>query len=235
VGLGKRGSETDLVALKNLLHRPRSKTEKALAATAVAKLAIRSKNQALLCQLLVPSHRLVFEHALRAISGPTEVLKPADLARYYDNFPLAVGRAIRECSTPEDLHLLKELLLRVELSPPARELVYAICNVGGPKEFTFLFQFFQTCEKHIAFWNPLSVVRRVSDLATPRHLQMLKRVISSEEFWRYYHEDERPRRAIPIGNYENLYFLKRLAWISTDNRSPKCCAGQEPVFPRTWA
>jgi len=214
VGLGKRGSETDLVALTNLLRRPRSKREKALATTAVAMLAIRSKNQAILCQLLVPSHKLVFGHALRAISGPTELVKPRELARYYDTFPFDVGRAIRECSTPEDLNFLRELLLRVELDPPARELVYAICNLGGPKEFRFLFQFFQACTEHIAFWNPLSVVSQVSHLATRRHLQMLKRVINSEEFWRYYREDERPRRAIPVGNYENLYFLKRLAAVS---------------------
>jgi hypothetical protein len=43
---------------------------------------------------------------------------------------------------------------------------------------------------------------------------MLMNVINRQEFWSYYHEDERPRPVVQIGNFENLYFLKRLAAVA---------------------
>ena len=43
---------------------------------------------------------------------------------------------------------------------------------------------------------------------------MLMNIINRQEFWSYYREDERPRPMVQIGNYENLYFLKRLAAVA---------------------
>ena len=214
IGLVKRGSRSDIAGLKNLSLQARSKSENAQAVTAVARLAIRFHETSLLNKLLVPSNRFVFERTLTAIDGPSHALKVANLAGLYEDYSTDVARAIRKCSTPADIKILRQLLTQSELDPPARELVYAICDHGGPEEFTFLFRLFQMTEEAIKFWNPLSVVNRVAGLATRKHVQMLMNVINRQEFWSYYHEDERPRPVVQLGNFENLYFLKRLAAVA---------------------
>jgi hypothetical protein len=43
---------------------------------------------------------------------------------------------------------------------------------------------------------------------------MLNEVVEQTDFWQYYPEGEGPVPGIPIGTYENLYFLKRLVAVS---------------------
>lgn len=129
----------------------------------------------------------------------------------YKKHSFSVSRAIQAIATRRNVSVLKKILSKVTLEPSARDLVYALSTVGGEAEFTFIFKLFLRYKENINFWNTFAVVNKVSELANKSHIPMLRIVINAEEFWHYYAHDERPKHKIPIANYENIYFLKRLA------------------------
>ncbi|GAH33002.1 unnamed protein product [marine sediment metagenome] len=106
---------------------------------------------------------------------------------------------------------MKTILSKVCLEPSARELVYALCKFGGEDEFSFLFKLFLNYKDGIRFWNPFAVVNRISDMATKKHIALLEKVINTKEFWQYYKWEDRPEPKIPLSDYSNVYFIKRLA------------------------
>ena len=105
---------------------------------------------------------------------------------------------------------MKKILSKIPLEPPARELVYALCKLGREGEFKFLFNLFLKHKEEIDFWNPFAAVNRISDMAKKPHLPLLEKVINTKEFWDYYKEEDRPKSKIPVQNYRNVYFIKRL-------------------------
>ena len=151
------------------------------------------------------------ENTLGAIDEPLQLLSVDRLFPLFETYPSLVSRAIYKISKPSDLPRIKGILAKVPLTPSARELVYAICRFGGPDEFTFSLKLFLEYREEIRFWNAFAVVNRISDLATLDHLPLIEKIISPKEFWSYHREDNRPRPRIPLADYSNVYFIKRLA------------------------
>ena len=89
------------------------------------------------------------------------------------------------------------------------------------EDFLFLFELFLNCDKRIEFWNPFSVVKRVSALATRRHLPLLEGIIATKEFWHYYRDGERPEPQIQVRDFDNVYFIKRLAGVALGKIAPR--------------
>ncbi len=209
--LSVKGGKDDLTELQNLLLGKPTQRLRAAATKSIARLALKLGEPEILNTNLFSSDETTILETLSAIDAQSELVTLATLKLLYHKYPQEVCKAIYRVSLPSDLPQLKSILLGLRLEPPTREIVYAICRHGHEDEFSFLFQLFLNYEGEIRFWNPFSVVDRVSDLAGPRHLPLLKRIVGASDFWEYYKEKDRPEPKMPVKDYSNAYFIKRLA------------------------
>ena len=208
--LAKKGNNTDLVDLQNLLKGELPQAVRTAIIKTITRLAMRLDNLRILNENLQVENKFIVEKTLEA-NDTAGKITIKDLFPFYNKYPFLVSKAIYNISTAEDIPQLKRILSRMPLAPESRELVYALCKFGGEEEFSFLFKLFLSYKGEIKFWNAFAVVNRISNMATKKHLPLLKRVIISKEFWDYYSEEDRPSGGIPLADYNNIYFLKRLA------------------------
>jgi hypothetical protein len=209
--LAKKGDSEDLIELKNILQKKVPQKIKAAIIKTIVRLAIRLKNRELFEENLNSSNKFVVEKMLEAIDGPSELTDIEKLFGFYEIFPFLVSKAIFNISTQSVIAKLKGILHKISLEPPAREFVYALCRFGSEEEFSFLFNLFLDYPGEIGFWNQFAVVNEISNLAAMSHLTLLENVINKKDFWSYYSEKGRPTVTMPIKNYVNAYFIKRLA------------------------
>lgn len=209
--LGNKGNDNDFAKIESLLKSGTpQKIRDACTKTAV-RLAIRLGNAKVLRKYLSSHNSSTVEKTLEAIDMPSKIIGVKDLFALYKKYPLLVSRAIYNISTEADLSELKKILLEVSLDPYARELVYALCKLGTKNDFSFLLKLFLNYKGEINFWNAFAIVNRISDLATKKHLKLLQEIINTKEFWEYYTWDKRPKSKILVADFENVYFMKRLA------------------------
>lgn len=209
--LARKGDSQDFATLQRLLKgKGTQKIKNAVIKTKV-RLAMRLGNEKVLHEHLSAQNKLTVEKTLEAIDIPYRTLRIKDLVPLYRKYPFLVAKASYNISTGGDLPELKRILSRIALQPSAREFVYALCKFGGEDEFTFLLNLFLKYKGKIDFWNAFDVVEQISNIAKNRHLPLLEKIINASEFWSYYTEKDRPVSKIPVKNYENVYFIKRLA------------------------
>lgn len=219
--IARKGNHNDLVKLLSLFKENIPKKIKAAVIKASMRLAIRLNDSNVVKNLLRAKNKFVVEKALEAINAPCKEIGIKDLFALYHNLPFLVSKAIYRMTALEDYPELKDLLPTLSLEPPAREFVLALCKFGGEDEFSFLLDLFLNYKGEIIFWNAFAVVNRISDMATKKHLPFLRKIIDIEEFWHYYKENERPQTRIPLQNYNNMYFIKRLAGTAFGKVAPR--------------
>ena len=210
-GIAYKGNNDDLMDIQNQLKKNAPQKIRAALIKSAARLAIRLGNGDILRKHLSAGDKLVVEKTLEAIDMPSKTLGINDIFDFYEAYPFEASSTIYCISTSADIPELKKILSKIALDTYAREVVYALCKFGTEDEFTFLLRLFLNYDEEIKFWNPFAVVDRISDMATKTHLPMLKKIINADEFWRYYREEDRPKRRIPLRDFRNLYFIKRLA------------------------
>jgi hypothetical protein len=54
----------------------------------------------------------------------------------------------------------------------------------------------------------------MSRIASEKNKSLLIKIISLKEFWRYYGKDGPTKDRIPVKNYNNVYFIKRITGIT---------------------
>ena len=209
--LGNRGNGDDFANIDGVSRSNSPQKIKTAVIKAKTRLAMRLGNLKVLKECLSARNKLTVEKTLEAIDMPCKIIKIKDLFRFYKEHPFLVSRAILNISTKSDIPELKRILSRIRLNPPSREMVYALCKFGSENEFSFLFKLFFNYKDEIDFWNSFDVVNRISNMATRSHVSLLQNIIRKKEFWNYYNYRERPKSKITVGNFDNLYFIKRLA------------------------
>jgi hypothetical protein len=208
--LSKRGDREDLIELKHILEKKVPQKIKTAITKTIVRLAIRLGDEKVFDESLNSSNKFTVEKTLEAIEAPSQVVDIDKLFLLYETYQSLVSKAIFNISTITDIAKLKEILCKISLDPPARGFVYALCKVGGEDEFSFLFNLFLNYQGEITFWNPFAVVNAISNLATTSHLPLLVKVVKVADFWNYYKEKDRPEPSMPIKDYSNAYFIKRL-------------------------
>jgi len=208
--LGRKGTIDDLRDLQNFLKKKISQKIRTAITKTIARLSIRLSNERVLKESLNSRNRFTVEKTLEAIDTPTKLVGIDDLFALYQDYPFLVSKAILTISRPSDIPKLRSLLSKIPLEPAARDIVYALCKFGHTDDFSFLLNLFLNYNGEIKFWNPFAVAYRISDMATKAHLPLLKRLINSKDFWRYYREEDRPKPGMPLKDYQNVYFIKRL-------------------------
>lgn len=214
-GLGRKGRKVNLEWLQELLKDRKlgQKYNLAIIKSLVRILPRYGKGNAAR-SLLMNSTTPVKRAILESLETTFPELKLKDILGHYEKFPRETARAVRRLTSKQDLPLLKETLKRINLNPPSRELVLAVCDKGGEGEFDFLWHLFTEYQDRIDFWNAPVVFRAMANLAGRRHLSLVNRIVEFEEFWEYYPEDKRPRKRIPAADFENVYFIRRLVGIT---------------------
>ena len=205
------GDRSDLAELQGLLQGKLSQKLRRAVLRSITRLATRLQDDGILESNLCATDKFIVENTISAIDGPSQLLSVDRLFSLYETYPFLVSRAICNMSQLSDVPKIKEILSKVPLGPSTRELVYAICRFGSPDEFTFLFKLFLDYREEISFWNAFAVVNRISHMATPAHLPLIEKVVGAKEFWNYYKDGNRPSPRMPLGDYSNVYFIKRLA------------------------
>lgn len=213
-GIGVNGTARDLRTLANLKDAKLSEKLRNACMKSKTRIALRLGKAAMIRRQLKDAYDDVVSNTLEAIDHATSTIRIVDLISLYDKFPFLVSSAVLSCSIRSDVPHIKALLKRIKLEPAARELVYAACKLRPRGVFAFLFKLFLKCENRIEFWNPFAVVDIVSDCATPQDLPMLIKIINKNEFWEYYGHYRIPKDAIPVADYENAYFIKRLTAVA---------------------
>lgn len=208
--IGAQGDSEDLATCQAILQTRVGQSLRSSLLKAVVRIGMRLGNGELVRALLSSKDKSVVQCVLQAVDTPCTVITISDVLKLYPEYPSDTSQAARALATKEDLPSLKAMLATVFLDPPARELVYALCSLGGEEEFSFLFDLFLNYDNEITFWSPSAVVERVSGIATDAHLPILESVISAEEFWDYYAERDRPQSRIPVRDYRNVHFIRRL-------------------------
>ena len=209
-GIGIKGTDKDIQTLTNMKDAKLSKKLRSALIKSTTRIALRLGKVALIRRQLKDTDNNVVSNTLEAIDHPTKTTRAVDLIPYYENFPFLVSKAVLSSYTRSDVPHIKALLKRIKLEPSARELVYTVCKSCPRGVFAFLFKLFLKCEERIDFWNSFAVVDVVSDCATSQDLPMLNKIIHKEEFWKYYGRVRTPKDTIPVADYENAYFIKRL-------------------------
>lgn len=209
--LSEKGNMEDLIELNDMLRKKVPQKIKAAITKTIVRLAIRLGDEKIFDESLTSGNNFTVEKTIEAIDAPSQVVGVDKLFALYENYPFLVSRAIYNISIVADIAKLKEILSKITLGPSAREFVYALCKVGSEDEFSFLFNLFLNYEGEISFWNPFAVVNELSNLATTNHLSLLGGVVKAKDFWNYYKEEDRPDLSMPIKDYSNAYFIKRLA------------------------
>ncbi len=216
-GIGAVGEYEDIALCQCLLAAKPSLGLGAALIKATARIAMRLGEDELVRGILFGKDLSETVQALQAIDGPCSATTVSDVFALYKDrgssycSPFDVATAIRRLASKDDLPALKRILATAALGPPAREFVYAVCSLGGEEEFSFLFNLFLNHDGEIAFWNPVAVVDRLSKMATNAHLPMVSAIVDAEEFWNYYTEADRPQSRIPVCDYRNVHFMRRLA------------------------
>jgi len=209
--LSKKGNNNDFANIRSLLKSKTPQKIKGAVTKATVRLAIRLGNSKVLKECLSSTSKFTVEKALEAIDMPSTVIGIKDLFALYDKYPFQVSKAIYSISTPADVPKLKRILSSISLDPPAREFVYALCKFGRKNEFSFLLRLFLNYEGKIDFWNPFAVVNQISSMARKSHVGLLRKIVQATEFWSYYAYQDRPKSKIPVKDFDNVYFIRRLA------------------------
>ena len=209
-----KGKANDIQALHGILHSKVPQKFRDAATKSVTRLALRLGQPEIIRTNLRSSDRLTVEKTLEAIDTPSKLFTIEELFSFYRAYPQPSAGAIYNTCVPSDRTRLKKILMTVRLEPPARELVYALCKIGNEEDFSFLFRLLRDYSGVVNFWNTIAVVERISDLATVSHMSLLQRITNAEEFWRYYRVNERPKSRIPVADFGNVYFMKRLAAVA---------------------
>jgi len=209
--LPAKGKADDIQALHGILRSKVPQKLRNAATKSITRLALRLDQPEIIRTNLRSSDRLTVEKTLEAIDTPSMFFTIEELFSFYKAYPLPSAGAIYNTCVPSDRARLRKILMTVRLEPPARALVYALCKIGNEEDFSFLFRLLRDYSGVVNFWNAIAVVERISDLAKVSHMSLLQRIINAEEFWRYYGEKERPKSKIAVANFDNVYFMKRLA------------------------
>lgn len=214
-GFGKKGRKADLERLQDLLKDRKlgNKYKLAIVKSLVRILPRYGKGSAAR-SLLMNGTASIKRAILESLETTFPELTLEDILLHYEKYPRETARAVRRLTVKEDLSLLKKVLKTIELNPPARELVLAVCDKGGENEFDFLWRLFTSYGNRIDFWNAPALFRAMANRAGRKHLAMLTKLIEFQEFWEYYAEDKRPRKQIPAVDFENVYFIRRLIGIT---------------------
>ena len=213
--LGEKGIKKDLEWLQVLFETGKlSKKYQVAVVKSIIRLSLRFNKIKKVQSLLRNQNPLIITASLEALEKPFPYLKLKKVFIHYKKFPFKTAKAIRELASKRDLAFLKEILKKIRLNPPARDIILAVCDNGGENEFEFLLKLFLDCEHQIDFWNAPVVFKEIAKLARYKHLSHLDKIIKSREFWKYHHRDERPKQKIPVIEFNNLYFVKRLVGVT---------------------
>jgi hypothetical protein len=132
----------------------------------------------------------------------------------YNKHPNEVASKLYEFSKKEFIESIKEILSKQVLDNRARLLVLALCKVGDHDIYEFLMKLFMEYSDEITFWNPVYIGKSMSRIASEKNKSLLIKIISLKEFWRYYGKDGPTKDRIPVKNYNNVYFIKRITGIT---------------------
>jgi hypothetical protein len=159
----------------------------------------------------------VIRECLEEIHKPLGPLDFQYVLSLYDFSDEAISAA-RRLATRKDNSTLKQLLKNVArdrnvLDRREIELILAICETGGSREFDILLDLFLNykVELHI---GGMTTLNPIASLATKRHMPLLESFLKTELFWLRSYEDEGKREQIPVENYVNLYFIKWLVGVA---------------------
>lgn len=136
-----------------------------------------------------------------------------DLLNVYEKHPYEVGQKIYNNMEKKFIPYIKKKLSAITLDNNSRNLVLCLCKVGTEKEFDFLIRLFLKYPEKIELWYPVYVARCMSKIAEAKNKKIMTKIISSPEFWKYYGRERSKGKRIPIKNYENIYFIKRIIGI----------------------
>ena len=216
--LGLKGDENDADWFQRQLIAPGVTGKYIFAFTkALTKLAYRLKKPEILSTLLMSKDPAVMWACLEEIDKPLGHVDFAYLLSLCEVSDAAI-RATCRLAKKKNNAALKELLRRLateqRLSRESEgELIFAICDTGGPREFKFLLNFLLNYEGelHVGVKPTLNAI---ASLATSKHMRLLESMINTGIFWEGSYVDEHEKDQIPVKTNENLYFIKWLLGVA---------------------
>lgn len=136
-----------------------------------------------------------------------------DLLKIYNKHPYEIGNRVCEFTKKEFIKPIEEILAQTVLDNRVRYLVLSLCKVGDYNVFEFLMKLFMDYIDEIDFWNHAYIAKSMSRMVSDKNKKLLRKIISSDEFWRYYGEKRSKNKRMPVKDYRNVYFIKRLVGI----------------------
>jgi hypothetical protein len=136
-----------------------------------------------------------------------------DLLKIYNKHPYEISNRVYEFTKKEFIKPIEEILAQAVLDNRVRYLVLSLCKVGDYNVFEFLIKLFIDYMDEIDFWNHVYIARSMSRIVSDKNKKILRKIISSDEFWKYYGEKRPKNKRMPVKDYRNVYFIKRLVGI----------------------
>ena len=129
--------------------------------------------------------------------------------QFVERFNLA--DIILKIAAPGDNRIIRSYLATAKLDYGVRDLVLALCKIGGTDDFEFLFNLFSNYKEKIEFQNHVKIADGMARICGKKQSQSLGKFIKSSEFWSYISSgDNRAKRPLPVKNVDNQAFIKRV-------------------------
>ena len=210
--LGEVGTGKDLRFLSDwVTTRRRNKALKAACWFSISRIANRLGDSERVWLLINKKDRIAKIAALEAITregiGPNfKVLFSKGFVDRYN-----ISDIILDIATPGDTEILQSHLSMATLDYDARDLVLALCKIGGGYNFQFLFDLFSKYKDEIQFRNHVRVADSMAKICTKKQAQELRKFVNSKEFWSYIlREQARTKNRLPVVNTDNQVFMRRI-------------------------
>jgi len=216
-GLGACGTWSDIRMLVSKLNAKQTQAkEKEVCAHAIALWAQRNDRPGLLRKLLL-GQTAVCRGALGALEGHRGGLSVRLLLQQQRRLPNEVAQAVRRTAKSGDVRVLKRFLRGVHLDQSMRDILLSLLSAGGATEAEFVLRLIAEKDYEVYFWNVPILARALSQAAGASLKPWLFKLIESDEFWRYVHEEERGENPLPVKLARNLYLFKRLVGVALAN------------------
>jgi len=212
--LGTIGDSKDLKEFKDKFNKKRlNRYLKEAYLKSIVRLLVKSGDTNKTVRYINQRINFIAKTAILALPEVFIVSNLKDLLKLYIKHPYEVGKKVYEFTKKDFINSIQEILTHTPLDNRARDLVLSLCKIGDSNVFDFLMKLFMDYTDEIYFWNSVFMARSMSKIVSDKNKNLLKKIVFSDEFWKYYGE-RRPQKRMPVKNYKNVYFINRLTGIT---------------------
>lgn len=213
--LGIVGTKEDLQTIKNEFKKKKiNRYAKEACLKSIVRILLKYGDEKTVLKYLKKRDNLIAKSTISALPQGFVDKHLINLLDIYNKHPNEVASKLYELSKKEFIEPIKEILSKQVLDNRSRPLVLALCRVGDHDAYDYLMRLFMECVDQISFWNPVYIGKSMSKIASEKNKSLLIKIISLKEFWEYYGRDGSTKNRIPVKNYDNAYFIKRIVGIT---------------------